>query len=58
MSGTKKRLTQRKIGFIQGVAWAAEFVESQGCHIAPGELIGESGIDCASSGTRPNMTLI
>ncbi|HEP6431531.1 TPA: hypothetical protein VDB83_005863 [Burkholderia cenocepacia] len=45
MSVQKKRLTQREIGFIQGIAWAAGFVESQGCHIAPGELIGESGIE-------------
>ncbi|WP_186142296.1 hypothetical protein [Burkholderia gladioli] len=40
----KKRLTQRDIGFIQGIAWAAGFVESQGCHVAPGELIDQSGI--------------
>ncbi|WP_089341166.1 hypothetical protein [Burkholderia singularis] len=45
MSARRKRLTQREIGFIQGVAWAAGFVESQGCHIAPDELILQSGIE-------------
>lgn len=40
----KKRMTQREIGFIQGIAWAAGFVSSQGGHIATDDIVRESGI--------------
>lgn len=42
-----KRMTQREIGFIQGIAWAAGFVSTQGGHIATDDIINESGIAIA-----------
>lgn len=40
----KKRMTQREIGFIQGIAYAAGFVSSQGGHIGTDEIVLQSGI--------------
>lgn len=40
----KKRITQREIGFIQGIAYAAGFVASQGGHIGTDEIVLQSGI--------------
>lgn len=41
----KKRLTQREIGFIQGIAWATGLIAREGGHIHPMDIIEESGID-------------
>ncbi|CAE6967469.1 hypothetical protein R70199_07850 [Paraburkholderia domus] len=37
-------MTQRDLGWIQGVAWAAGFVSSPGGHIRTDEIVTESGI--------------
>jgi hypothetical protein len=42
---SKKRLTQREVGFVQGIAYAAGLLAKECGHITPLDIIEESGLD-------------
>lgn len=42
---SKKRLTQREIGFVQGLAYAAGLLAKECGHITPIDIIEESGLE-------------